>query len=440
MSNVKTRSNLSADGLFKLVKSGFSAIADHRKSNASIPLGDALMSAFAMFSLKYPSLLLFDKEVENDNLKTLYGIGKIPSDTQMRTVLDEVDPGCVRALFVDVFRELQRGKALEPYVYMDGSYLLSIDGTGYFSSNEVHCASCLEKKHKKTGKVSYSHQMLGAVIVHPKLKEVIPFAPEPIVKQDGENKNDCERNACKRFFDTLRKEHPHLSLTIIEDALSSNAPHIHEIVKHNMHYILGVKEGDHQFLFENIAQEELKGAVSTFEMKDLLNPAITHKFRFYNQTPLNESNQDLLINFLEYWQSGPKNKAIHFSWVTDFTITKENACEIMQGGRARWKIENETFNTLKNQEYNFEHNYGHGKKNLSVVLAQIMMLAFLVDQTQQLCCPLFRATWKHIGSKISLWWKIRSLFDHFILTSMQQLYEGLLYGFKKSPLMKLDSS
>jgi len=434
MLRAKIRKILSADGLFKLIKTKFGEMGDRRSSNASISLADALMSAFAMFSLKYPSLLMFNKQSKNGNLKTLYGIDKIPCDTQMRTILDEIDPIDIRPLFKDVFRELQRGKALEPFVYMNNSYLLSIDGTGYFSSNEVHCASCLEKKHKKTGKISYSHQMLGAAIVHPKLKEVIPLAPEPIIKQDGETKNDCERNAAKRFLDRLRKDHPHLPLIVIEDALSSNAPHILELKKHNMNYILGVKEGDHSFLFKNIEQDESGGTVTVFEMKDPANSDITHRFRFRNGTPLNESSQDLLVNFLEYWQIGPKKKTMHFSWVTNFVVTEENAYKIMRGGRARWKIENETFNTLKNQGYNFEHNYGHGDKNLSVVLAMIMMLAFLVDQVQQLCCSLFRGAWKKAGSKINLWFTIRGFYDQRLLPSMKDVYIAIIDGFKQVPL------
>jgi hypothetical protein len=85
--------------------------------------------------------------------------------------------------------------------------------------------------------------------------------------------------------------------------------------------------------------------------------------------------------------------------VTDLRVSTRNVYTLMRGGRARWKIENETFNTLKNQGYHFEHNYGHGEQNLSVVFAMLMMLAFLVDQTQQLCCALFRAVWAKFGSK-----------------------------------------
>jgi len=420
----RVRKDLSADGLFEVVRRGLKKVLDHRKQERGVSLVDALMSAFAMFSLKYPSLLSFERD-RDDNLHSVYGIDRVPSDTHMRTILDEVSPDAIRRLFKDIFRKLQRGKALEKFSYMDNSYLLSVDGTGYFSSDKVHCASCLEKKNKKTGKITYSHQMLGAAIVHPDLKEVIPLAPEPIIKQDGETKNDCERNAAKRFLSKLRQDHPHLRLIITEDGLSSNAPHIKEIEKHNMHYILGVKEGDHKFLFDHVKQAEENGLVTTFEITDGQSPNIVHRFRFLNKAPLNDSNQELLVGFVEYWEIKP-NKTQHFSWVTDFQVTKSNALKIMRGGRARWKIENETFNTLKNQEYQFEHNFGHGNKNLSVVFAMLMMIAFLVDQTQQLCCPLFQAVWAKLGSKKKLWRRIRSLFDDFYLSSMRQLYLALL--------------
>ena len=211
------------------------------------------MSAFAMFSLKSPSLLNFEERVSKDsNLMRIYNIDNVPCDTQMRKILDEVTPAAIERLFVDIFRKAQRGKCLEKMTYMNNCYLLSIDGTGYFSSKKVHCDSCCTKKNSRTGEITYQHQMLGAAIVHPDFKEVIPLAPEPIIKQDGVEKNDSERNASKRYFKKLRKAHPHLRLIVIEDGLSSNAPHIKELKKHNLHYIIGAKEGDHTFLFNYI--------------------------------------------------------------------------------------------------------------------------------------------------------------------------------------------
>jgi len=435
----KQRKHLSADALFTRVREGFERVPDERPAGSEIALSDGLMSAFALFSLKDPSLLAFDPRRNDANLKAIYQIETIPCDTPMRTILDEVDPESLRPVFKDVFRQLQRGKALEPFVFYEGCYLLSLDGTGYFSSPSVHCSSCLEKV-SRNGTVTYSHHMLGAALVHPDLQEVIPLMPEPIIKQDGVKKNDCERNAAKRFFDHLRRDHPHLDLIVIEDALSSNAPHVRELQAHDLHYILGVKPGDHAFLFDFVEQADQSGQVSHFEFIDE-ETGICHRFRFLNDVPLNASNSDLLVNFLEYWEIRPNGRIQHFSWVTDFRLVQDNVFQIMRGGRARWKIENETFNTLKNQGYQFEHNFGHGKQNLSVVLALIMMLAFLVDQTQQLCCPLFRAVWKKLGTKKMLWERIRSFFREHIVSSMQEILQALCYGYERSkPILKIDSS
>ena len=166
-----------------------------------------------------------------------------------------------------------------------------------------------------------------------------------------------------------------------------------------------------------------------------------HHFRFHNGLPLNESHLDCLVNVLEYWEVHGDGKVQYFSWITDFVLAPDNVYPIMRGGRARWKIENETFNTLKNQGYHLEHNYGHGEQNLSVVLAMLMMLVFLVDQTQQLCCPLFQAAWKkRWTNKRSLWEEMRHLFRSFAFASMQELYEAIVRGIECPRPVLLNSS
>jgi hypothetical protein len=434
----KARKHLSADALFGLLRNGFAKVPDHRSDGTEITLPDALMSGFAMFSLKCPSLLDYDKQRAEDNLQTIYGIQRVPCDTTLREILDPFSPEALRASFRSVFRQLQRGKALEEMVFFQDCYLLALDGTGYFSSKKVHCQSCLEKHHRD-GSISYSHQMLGAALIHPDRREVIPLMPEPIVKQDGTEKNDCERTAAKRFIAKLRQDHPHLKFIVTEDGLSSNAPHIETLHDYECHYILGVKEGDHAYLFEQVQAAEEEGRVTHYERHDRA-AGIVHQFRFINDMPLNESRSDVRVNFIEYWEVS-QDKVQHFSWVTDFRVNKDNVYTLMRGGRARWKIENETFNTLKNQGYNFAHNYGHGEQHLSVVFALLMMLAFLVDQAQQLCCALFQAVWGKLGSKRLLWERIRALFFDYALESMRQLLEALFYGLKKSaPIFADDSS
>jgi hypothetical protein len=432
------RKYLSADALFNLVRSGLATIPDYRPSETDISLTDALMSAFAMFSLKSPSLLAFDKERAEGNLHTIYGMERVPCDTRMREILDPVSPKMLRPVFTSVFRQLQRGKALEPMAFLDGHYLLALDGTEYFSSKTIHCASCLQKVHRN-GSITYFHQLLGAAIIHPDVREVIPLMPEPIVKQDGAAKNDCERNAAKRFVAKLRQDHPHLKFIVTEDSLSSNAPHIETLQDHELHYILGIKEGDHAFLFQQVQAAEEARHVTYYERHNRA-AGLVHRFRFVNDVPLNASHTDVRVHFIEYWEIG-QDKVQHFSWVTDLRVSTRNVFHLMRGGRARWKIENETFHTLKNQGYNFEHNYGHGEQHLSVVFAMLMMLAFLVDQAQQLCCALFRAVWLKLGSKRLLWERMRALFYTYALTSMRQLFEALLYGFKRSsPLVTIDST
>ena len=429
----KARKDLSADGLYRILRSRFDKIPDLRSAGKDIPLGDALMAAFALFSLKDPSLLAFDRRREdpNDNFRSIYGIKQVPCDTQMRTILDPVDPAAVRPLFRDVFRCLQRGKALERFTYLGGNYLISLDGTGYFSSCKIHCDSCLEKHHRN-GSITYSHQLLGAALVHPDLKEVIPLAPEPIIQQDGHTKNDCERNASRRWLQQFRREYPRLPVIIVEDALSSNAPHLADLRAANVHYIIGVKPGDHAFLFRHLhdAAEAGRAQILTW-----IDPAtnILHHFRFNNGVPLNAAHADELVNVLEYWELHPSGKVQHFSWITDFILTEENVFDIMRGGRARWKIENETFNTLKNQGYHLEHNYGHGEQNLSVVLVLLMLLAFMVDQTQQLCCPQFQAALRKMGGKCYLWEKLRQLFDDFVFRSMTHLLSTVAQGIERLP-------
>ena len=425
---VKTRKDLCAAALYATVKGcfikKFSPIpSTSGKAKAKAPTGisiiDCLMSGIALFALKFPSLLQYDikrryPRIAN-NLKVLFGIQQTPCDTYMRERLDEIDPQSLRGAFKAIFSNAQRGKALEAYQYLNGKYLLSLDGTGHFCSGSIHCENCCVKE-SRNGQTTYYHQMLAAVIVHPDQRQVIPLAPEPILKKHGATKNDCERNAAKRLLEDVRREHPHLDLIVVEDSLASNGPHIQELRKHQMNYILGVKPGDHAFLFD-WARDSDKQTHEKIDEK-----GTSHKYSFVNGVPLNDAHFDLKVNFLEYWETDKKGNQQHFTWITDIELKKSNVSAIMRGGRARWRIENNTFNTLKNQGYNFEHNFGHGYRNLCTVLGLLMMLAFLIDQVQELTCQVFKKARQLTGSYSSLWENIRSLFLSFSLYGILRIY------------------
>ncbi|MBS0627634.1 MAG: transposase [Verrucomicrobia bacterium] len=377
------------------------------------------MSALAMFSLKSPSLLAFDngraEPIVQKNLQTLFKIDHAPSDTYMREVLDEVDPKDIRDSFLNIFYEAQRGKLLERYRFLSG-YLCLVDRTEIFNSEKVHCGSCCKKEHKD-GRITYHHQILGAVITHPNLHQVIPFCPEPITKQDGETKNDCERNAFRRFLEDLKKEHPQLSLTMVSDALLANAPHVNTVKSYGHHFIIVAKSEGNKKLYESVKGITEETVVIVGRKK--------YKFRYVNDVELNDTKNGPKVNFFDCeWVEidGKKEKRGYCGWITDHKITKDNIYELMLGGRARWKVENETFNTLKNQGYQFEHNFGHGKKNLHAIFALLMMLAFLIDQIQEAACGLFQAALIGMKSRRALWERMRGFFQMYLIKSWSDLF------------------
>ena len=418
------KKHLSIPALVKTVRELFIKIPDPRTIRSdSIPLVDHLMSGLAVFALKCSSLLEFDKKrfepATIKNLQDLYLIENAPSDTYVRERLDEVSPDTLRPAFKKLFAIFQRGKGLEEFEYLDGHVLISGDGTGHFSSSKVCCPQCC-KKTNKDGTTTYYHQMFGVCIVHPDKSNVIPLCPELILNQHDATKNDCERNACKRFLENFRREHPHLKAILLEDGLSSNAPNIRMIEAANMKFILVAQPGDHKFLFDQLETNE---AVVDHEI--ITEDGKFHQFRYLNEVALNKSNPDVKVNFMEYRVTDAKGKELNFSWVTNIYISKTNALKIAIGGRTRWKVETETFNTLKNLGYNFEHNYGHGKQNLSTIFCMLMMLAFLMDQIQEICCVVFQKSRKRLRTYRETWETMRTLFRMIPLNSWENFYKIL---------------
>lgn len=414
------RKYLSADGLHEVVRHSLRRETLPTCVGSEYSWQDCVMSGLAIFGFKFPSLLQFEKlkataPTIRRNLRHLYGVQKAPSDTCLRERLDQVSPQQLRRPFKTIFACLQRGKMLENYRYLDGHYIVSIDGTGQYSSQTVHCDNCCQKRHRN-GDTTYYHHTLGAVIVHPEHKIVIPLAPEPILKSDGIAKNDCERNASKRLLHDLRREHPHLKLLVVEDSLSSNYPHLALLDSLKMQYVIGVKPGDHEYLFDWIKDLPAESHKQTDDN------GIAHEFDYYTNVPLNDEHYDYRVNVLCYRETKPNGRKQKFSWVTRLPLTKENVYQVMRAGRARWRIENETFNTLKNQGYNFEHNYGHGYKNLCSVMTMLMMLAFLIDQVQQLCCKRYqKARQRATGVLSVLFNTIRTLIQYAVWSSFTEL-------------------
>lgn len=440
--------SLKADDLVASLRGHFAQVEDHRDPlRTEISMADCLMSAYAIYALKFPSLLNFEKEMKDErnfsNLQSLFKIEKIPSDTRMREVIDDVDPESLRECFKSLFARAQRANVLRDFTMWGKYHLLSLDGTGHFSSDAISCKQCMVRRTE--GGEIYHHQMFCGAIVKPGMKNVIPVRPEMIKKQDGNTKNDCERAAMRRFLFSYREDHPKLKTIILTDALHSTLPNLDDLEKLDMNYIMSVKPGSHETLFKGIEKWSELNKIRTVVKEEVIGDKVKktriREYRFSNGILLAQANVNRAVNFLDFVETIQwvgkhgklKEKRVHYTWITDLGIFDSNCEELALAGRTRWKIENETFNTLKNQGYKFEHNFGHGYKNLSTNMAQLMMLAFMCDQLQALGCKLFRKAFERAHNTASrLWEYIKSLYTFFPvqLKSWEMLY-GVMYESEK---------
>lgn len=375
-----------------------------------------------MMFFQDPSLLSFQRRMQDrrqcSNLKTMFGVNAIPSDAVLRNNLDGIETENISLCFAILFEHLQRGKQLLLYKLDSGHYLIALDGSQYFSSENINCPSCLIFKGSES-KLRYSHQILQAVMLHPNMRQVIPLAPELIIKADGDDKNDCERCAGKRLIGKIRAAHPKLKMMITGDGLYSNQPFIDALKAHAMSFVLVAKPADHKILFQWIEELEALGGVEHMEFCD--EKGRRHLYRWVNQVPLNGTRDADQVNFFEYWLTVDQKVTYHNSWVTDQTVSKQNIVELVKAGRARWKIENETFNTLKNQGYHLEHNFGHGQQHLSNNFFVLNLLAFFIHQILELCDRGYQYCRSKFSSRKEYWNNLRAAIKLLLFHDFEHL-------------------
>ncbi len=414
------------DKLIQSIKSAFGSVSEHRYKNAQIPLENHLQCAFAMFHLKDPSLNHYRLNYPERaaNLERIYQIESLPSDTAIREAIDGVGPSELQDCFKIPLAELDNQGIMKDYQVLGRYQCILFDGTQHYCSCKAPCQHCLTKVHRnKKGevtKITYHHQALAAVMSCPGNQEVFPVACEAIIRQDGQTKNDCELNAAKRLIPAVRKMLPKQKYELLGvfDALYPNGPFIKDLGLAHMRYVIGIKEG---YVLVQIKRLKAQKALYVKEWVGSSGQKCTAQW--YNCLPLNGTHQDIKVNFFEYEEVDSKdNRLFYSSWITDIEITEDTIKELVAIGRSRWKIENETFNTLKNQGYHLTHSYGHGKKYLATNFMLLTFLAFLTDQIAQRVDLDFKKAWKYCKTKKKLWEKTRQVFDLLPCLSMNVIY------------------
>jgi len=416
--------------LLRCLATHIDRIADTRQqAKVNYALRDCYLGAFAMFYLQDPSLLEFQRRfhqtVQRSNLETVFGLTQIPGDSQLRDVIDRHPHGPLSDVYSDVLGRLSESGVLKGFEFLPEKYLLTIDGTQYFGSDRLQCPHCLVKQHKD-GRKQYSHQILQATIVRPDVRQVIPFAPEFIANEDGRDKQDCELTAAKRLIARLRASGKALPYIIVGDSLYSKQPFILSLLQkpQPLHFILVAKPTDHKDLFANIDGLRRGKLLERKEFRDKQDRL--HRSEWVNDVPVNADPKSPSVNFLEYTilaKDGSLN--FHNSWVTDLTLDEKNVEWITRGGRARWKIENESFNTLKNQGYHIEHNFGHGSQYLSEALFLLNLLAFFFHQIFELLDGLYQQARAGFSARREYWNAIRNAFRMFLFNNWEQVLQRI---------------
>jgi hypothetical protein len=223
------------------------------------------------------------------NAESLFKINEIPSDNQIRNILDTVAPQNLYPIFSDCYTKLDQSGHLESYRFFEDYLLVAIDGTEYFRSQKINCPNCTVTKHKN-GKISYSHKVLTPVITQPGSNKVIPLEPEFVTPQDGSKKQDCELNAAKRWIE--RNAHmAEQKVIILGDDLFSNEPFCKELLCKGFHFILVCKPDSHKTLYEYLSGNDSIKTITIRRWNGKFHELIS--FRYCNNLPIKDGENVL---------------------------------------------------------------------------------------------------------------------------------------------------
>jgi len=414
-----------------LVRKG-ETLPDSRQTgrNFRYKLSNILKCAFMVFFFQHPSLLDFQRKMQEErrrnNMASMFGVSQIPGDTQTRNVLDGIVPEQFGSVFNENLHVADEYGVMEMFRVLDGGVLIALDGVWYYFSDSISCKHCLHKTtvNKKTKEevVTYYHTILAGTIVRPGKTEVLPVMGEFIRNEDGKEKQDCERNAGKRWLERYADEYRWLKPTLLGDDLFSNQPFCEAVLKKELSFIFTCKPDSHPWLTETVENSFLDEKVVRI-WKGTYKQSST--YRWINGVPLRDSKDALMVNYLYLQIRNEKTgKAMYTcSWVTDKKITAENVEHLALCARARWKIENEHNNVLKNHGYNLEHNFGHGEEHASEMFCLLNLLAFLFHSILSYADALYgkarkrhgRRTEFFIHLRAGMWYVLHESWDSFLL-------------------------
>lgn len=431
---VKDPKTLTFNGMVSFLRSVTGSFPDKRTGKNSFhTITDTMLSAFSVFFTQSPSFLSFQRSMEKNkgcsNAQTLFEIKNIPCDNHIRDLMDEVPPELLFPAFSYILNALNQSAQLESFRCYNSNLLCALDATDYFSSKKIHCENCTVQNHQN-GTKTFSHKAITPVLVCPGNNKVISLPPEFITPQDGNNKQDCENAAAKRWLNQFAPVYKTLKLTILGDDLYCKQSIAQLILSHGLDFILICKPDSHKTLYQWVEELEAMKAVETVVVKRWTGKNFQiDTYRFVNLVPLRDSQDALQVNWCELTTTDSTGKIVYKNaFATNFTISKNNVKQIVADGRARWKIENENNNILKNNGYHLKHNFGHGKKYLSAVLLTFNLLAFLFHTVLDLMDSKYQQIRKELPTRKTFFDDIRALTRYICFDSWEAMLNFMAEG------------
>jgi len=267
--------------------------------------------------------------------------------------------------------------------------LVAVDATGVVSFDYPHCDHCLTKT-SKTGKVTWFHYVLEAKLVTSD-GHCLSLASEWIENPEGDFvKQDCEQKAFVRLAAKLKKQYPRLPICILADGLYPNNTIFDICQANSWKYLIVLQDKSLKSIQEDlILSKRRKPAAENYEVKQGMR--ISSKYRYESDIPYQKHD----LHWVQCVETRKKDvkpgekfdkkeEKVTFEYVTNITPSKDNVIALASGGRLRWKIENEGFNTQKQGGYELKHKYCRksyfGMKNCYTLLQIAHFINQLIEK------------------------------------------------------------
>ena len=308
---------------------------------------------------------------------------------------------------------------------------------GIFRPNpKTSIARAVPASTTPTGQVTHFHSAITPIIVSPGHKQVVSLRPEFITPQDGQVKQDCEINAAKRWLAAHAGRYSTGNDTLLGDDLYAHQPFCRQVLLHGFHFLFTCKPASHSHLSQwvealepgrdlHIAKLKVKGQSNRWEH---------HQYRWANGVPLTDSDDALQVNWCDVTVTDDAGQILYRNaFITDWQIRADTVAGWVAAGRARWKIENENNNVLKNRGYHLEHNFGHGKEHLASVLLTLNLLAFALHTLLELTDESYRLIRTTVGARRKFFTHLEALTTYLYFESWERLMDFMLRGLEIGP-------